>query len=164
MAGTAIAFDLENVQLTTLPVELIHEAAVLAASVFANTVGYTFIYGGTEDMRRSELEWLFKRNISMIYERSPEACYCGMDTSAVPARLCCFFMLADEETSSISFCQKVMSGILWLPFRVNFATLQRLLEVAAYADKTEAEIAPVGSPLLRLARMAVHPDYQGKGE
>jgi hypothetical protein len=157
------SFDVEKVILQTLPAEKVSEAAVLAAAAFLYTNSCVYIYGDDIELRRRELEWLFEKNISLMYERNPAACFCGIDNSVTPGRLCCFFMLLSPEESDISLCQKVMTGLLWLPLRVGYSTFQRLVEVADYADISEVEMATPGSPFLRLGRMVVHPDYQGKG-
>lgn len=157
------SFDLDKVVLQTLPAEFLHEAAVLAAKSFRNTACYEYIYPGDADFRQQELEFLFERNIGLIYNRNPGTCYCGMDNSVNPPRLCCFFMLYNHETSMITFWEKITAGLLWLPFRSGFGSFLRLLKVSSFADSKELGMAAVGESYLRLGRMVVHPDYQGKG-
>jgi hypothetical protein len=72
-------------------------------------------------------------------------------------------MLCDKETANISLYQKIASGILWIPFRVGFGALKRLIEVSDFADSLEETMVPTGTNFLRLQRMVVLPDYQGKG-
>jgi hypothetical protein len=155
-------FDLKSVEVRPLPSELIREAAVLAAAAFIDNPLYSYVYGPDPESRRSELEFLFERNIGVHY-RNPEVCYCGIDKSLSPPRMCCFFMLADKETSNISLCQKISSGVLWIPFRIGYGAFKRLLEIADYADSLEEAMVPAGTDFLRLGRMVVHPAYQGKG-
>lgn len=155
--------NLENVVLQTLPAELVHEAALVAAKAFLSTNSCIYIYGEDEAFRLKELEILFETNISIVHSRNPETCFCAIDNSVTPGKLCCFFMLYGEDVASISFCEKVTNGMLWLPFRAGFGVYQRLMQIATYADASELEMVRPGEPFLRLARMVVHPDYQGKG-
>jgi hypothetical protein len=161
---TSVAtFDLESVEVRSLPVEFIHDAAVLATAAFIDNPLFSYIYGSDAEVRRFELEFLFERNIAILHERDPDVCYCGIDKSTSPPRLCCFFMLCDKETANISLYQKIASGILWIPFRVGFGALKRLIEVSDFADSLEETMVPTGTNFLRLQRMVVLPDYQGKG-
>jgi hypothetical protein len=158
-----VAFDLKSVEIKTLPAEWIHDAAVVATAAFINNPMLSYIYGPDPEVRRFELEFLFERNITLLHERNPEVCYCGIDNSASPPRLCCFFMLCDKDTGHISLWEKLTSGLLWVPFRVGFGPVKRLIEVANHADHVEEAAVPAGANFLRLMRMVVLPDYQGKG-
>lgn len=141
-------FDLNMVSVENLSQDLIPQAADLAADAFANSPLYNYIYlDCTPAQRRSELKWLFERNIELIHSKSPEVCFCGFDRSPgilsefPHGRLCCFFMLADDAASSISLCAKLSAGLLWLPLRIGFASMGRLLAVSDYAEAVEEEIA-----------------------
>jgi hypothetical protein len=156
-------FNIGLVELKALPAEMITEAAGLAALAFIDNPCYSYIYQGDAQMRLHELKFLFERNISLLHERDPEACCGGFDNNVSPPRLCCFFVLAGDEAMKISLCSKIFSGLLWIPFSAGFAAMQRLLEVADNADQFESDCISEGQPALRLGRMVVHPDYQGKG-
>ena len=141
-------FDLSMVSVEVLPQELIPQAAELAADAFANSPLFNYIYlDCSPAQRKTELKWLFERNIELIHSKSPQVCFCGIDrsqgiTTEFPTgRLCCFFMLADDEASHISLCAKLSAGLLWLPWRIGFSSLGRLLSVSDYTEACEEEIA-----------------------
>jgi hypothetical protein len=53
---TSVAtFDLESVEVRSLPVEFIHDAAVLATAAFIDNPLFSYIYGSVALVRRFEL-------------------------------------------------------------------------------------------------------------
>jgi GNAT superfamily N-acetyltransferase len=132
-----------------------------------------------------DLVALFRRHFKLIAQVTPDALHCIFDDqssgrhSGGPGKvMTCFFMLLRSD-AEVSIWQKLRAGLLTLLFISGLKSFNRMLAAGDYFDKMklvtfqfdgtddgsaktlrkDAQI-PVH---LNLARMVVHPDYQGRG-
>ena len=170
-----------------LPVNKIDEAAKLMADAFSNSPGYTFIFQHDAEYRRKALEWLFQRNLILIQRRCPSSFRGVLDESD---KLIACFLWTHSSHANISTWDMIKAGMWQIPFRFGTSTLSRLLYAMEHMDQGEldcfqdcvsegkddsnlkSDVSTKSSsslhstnpkPFVRLERMAVHTDYQGKG-
>jgi GNAT superfamily N-acetyltransferase len=136
---------------------------------------------------RKDLVALFRRHFKLISQITPEALHfiyddknCGPLSEGRGRVMTCFFMLLHSD-SEVSIWQKLRAGLLTLLFISGVKSFGRLLAAGDYFDKMklrtfqfdgtndrdaaalrDTKNAPI-SVHLNLARMVVHPDYQGRG-
>jgi hypothetical protein len=135
-------------------------AAKMITQSFMHTTSYVNVFRGDENSRREPMEFLFRRNLYMIRQRSPESIHC---MASADGEVQCFFMLVPSFTAHFSLYEKVfLGGILEFGVRYGFDTLSRLIRLSDFCDAVEEELMK-DRKYYSLQRMVVAPQLQGKG-
>lgn len=157
-----------NLKLSILPPSSLVEAAKLAADALADNPVYTAICpndttaaNADGTFRQRFLSWLFERNFRLRLGTSVNRAL--FDTNG---RLIAFFMFVSPDTAHVGFLDMLRVGIvLQAPFLFGFGVVRRLLSTKNEFDRMEQEILAENEyvPMIKLERMVVCPDVQGKG-
>lgn len=152
---------MDDMKCSVLPAQAIDQAAKVMAEAFANSPSYTFIFRGTVEHRRGALEWLFRRNLGLIHIRCPDA-FRGMLDKDGQVIAC--FLWTPSSHKKLSTWDMLKAGLWQMPFLFGISTVQRLLTIMDNFEETEKDAFPKDeNDFIMLERMAVHPDFQGRG-
>mmetsp|Transcript_48488 Transcript_48488/g.71877 ORF Transcript_48488/g.71877 Transcript_48488/m.71877 type:complete len:229 (+) Transcript_48488:283-969(+) len=155
--------DLEC-EVSVLPADSINEAAKVMALAFSDSPAYNFIFQGDLAYRRAALEWVFVRNLSLIHCRNPSA-FRGVVDRKADTIMACFLWIPSCDSKLSTWDLVVTAGFWMIPFKFGLSTLKRLLQVIDNENKAKVFFSnsEESDPYVVLERMAVHPDFQGKG-
>ena len=144
---------------SNLATENITQAAILAAAAFADTPSYKDMCGDSSlSERRAFLAWLFKKNFEL--RSNHKAFRCTYDDN----RLISFFMFTPPGSPDPTLCDMICAGLVTGLWTYGLTTVKRLLATKSWFENREREILGKRyGTLIRLERMAVLPEYQGKG-
>lgn len=150
-----------DLQCQVLPASFMDEAAAVMADAFSDSPAYNYIFMHDQKYRRHALEWLFKRNIPLIFRRCPSALRGILnDEGQVVA---CFLWTPSPHQNLSTWDVVIRAGMWQIAFRFGFATLKRLMQVVDFFDNTHAKFFDAAEDFCMLERMAVRSDYRGQG-
>lgn len=140
----------------------IEVAAIMCARAFLDSPSYVDIYrnGGDENWRLGELQWLFSTHFRAIHAKDPGALRGGYDSES--SSIVCFFLFIRSNIPPITLMDKLFAGFFALPFRVGWNVYCQLMSTSDHFDKAFNDMIP-DRPCIDVYRMAVSPEYQGKG-
>jgi len=129
---------------------------------FVNTACFVEMFRGDEESRREPMEFVFRKNLLMMKERSSE--YLHYHFSEDGSKLECFFMLVPNFASTFTIFEKVFKGgVLEFVLRYGLAPIRRLIQCSDWMDAYMAEVMKGRPRYYCLQRMIVNKDMQGKG-
>ena len=136
-------------------------AASLAAKAFADSPPYVEILPGDKNRngaREGFLAWMFERNFLL---RLDDECFrCTYDGD----KLVSFFLFIKPGLRHPSFWDMLRVGLLTGLFSYGLGVFRRLLVTKSWFEDKEREVLGERSgTMVRLERMTVLPEYQGKG-
>lgn len=145
-------------RLTTLTQSDLPHAAALAAAAFSDTPCYNQILPGDITRRASFLAWLFEKNFSLRLK--DECCRCTYDGD----KLISFFMFTKPDVRHPTCCDMLRVGLITGLWTYGFRAVKRLLDTKSWFENKEKEVlGEREGTMIRLERMSVLREYQGKG-
>ena len=140
----------------------INEVAKVMAESFLNSPGYTYVFQNDETYRRSALEWLFEKKVSLIHRRCPTALRGVLNEKGEV--IACYLWIPSLH-QNIPILEMIVGGLWQFPFRFGLSTLQRLLHAMDSQDHGEESFREYydSSDVIMLEHFVVRPDYQSKG-
>ena len=149
---------MDQFQCQVLPESALDEAAKVMARAFSNSPAHTYIFRNDEEYRRWALEWVFRRNLSIISSKCPSAIR-GVLTDK--GGVVCCFLWNPSSYVNISMWEMAKAGLWQMPFLFSLSTTLRMLSVMEEMDQFQEKY--LTDEYIMLERMSVHPDYQGQG-
>lgn len=137
------------------------KAAALAAAAFTDTPCYNQIMpcNNNDILKQTTfLAWLFEKNFQL---RLNDDCYrCTYDAN----KLISFFMFTKPDVRHPTCCDMLKVGLILGLWRYGFGVVRRLLATKSWFETKELELfGERTGTMIRLERMTVLPEYQGKG-
>lgn len=119
------------------------EAAQCMAEAFVDSPWYAFIFQNLSEggARIGALQFLFSRNLQLMYSKDPHAVLGLRESGGSGSFLCCF-ILANAKVRNVSRLDMLQAGILELAWRYSFGALRRLVAVADYSHDAEFRAVP----------------------
>jgi GNAT superfamily N-acetyltransferase len=167
-------------KLERLDASNVTECAKVMAQAFSDSPSYNYIFQGTQEYRKTALEWLFQKNLDLMMAKcagrsSSDSVLRGVRNSQ--GEVVCCFLWVPSQYAQLSMWDLVSAGMWQVPFRFGLSTLKRLLSLLdsmeaatgkVSSDKnndttTTSTTAKVKQNYIMLERMVVRPDHQGQG-
>ena len=165
-----------EIKCEVLDASYIEECALVMAKAFVDSPSYRYILQDMLDpqARVDALQWLFSRNLQLVlcYKKSRSALrgvllspdqQPGSHSSTEKAAVACCFLWLPEADSRLSIVELLWAGLWQVPFRFGHSTFRRLTTVLDDFQKQAVAQSKSPNRKIRLERMVVHPDHQGKG-
>jgi len=135
----------------------------IMAEAYIDSPVYVYIFQDfpISEQRKNCLEWLFQRNLRMIFRKTDSALRGILKDDTVIA---CFLWMPSEFQEA-SFSDMMTVGLWEIPFRFGYKTMKRLLHVM---DEMKDDLTEMrgrfasDEPYIMLERMVVRPEYQGQ--
>jgi GNAT superfamily N-acetyltransferase len=157
-----------DIKVTQLKRSDVPEAAAVMARAFCNSPSYSFILTKFDpSLRVAVLEWLFHKNLQLLFDRCPSICKCARLTDGSD-KIVATLMWTSKEHEDIDHWTLIRyGGALELPFRLGWTGLKNLLTVIEDSKRSWSEVMKSlpgqYDSWTNLERMTVLPEYQGKG-
>ena len=153
IAGEGVLKSLESI-------EDVNDAASCMARAFGDSPWYAYIFKHlTGEKRREALEFLFRRNLSVLVEKERGALL-GLRRDGIMA---CCFVLSSPASRKLSLWEIVRAGILEMGFRFGFSSVKRMMYVIQFNEVEEAKFDVNSKLNSKVQRMVVDPRFQGRG-
>ena len=139
-------------------------AAQLITKAMIRTNSCVEVFRGDELTRVDPMQLLFKKNLLLVKEKSPQSMhYHYSEENNNASDLDCFFMLVPSAASHSTLFEKIVyGGVIEFVLRYGVNILLRLMKTSDLFDATEAELMQ-GREYYSLQRMVVSPSKQGTG-
>jgi GNAT superfamily N-acetyltransferase len=157
-----------DIRVTQLKRSDVPEAAAVMARAFCNSSSYGFILTKFDTSHRvAVLEWLFHKNLQLLFDRCPSICKCARLTDGSD-KIVATLMWTPKEHGEIDHWTMIRyGGALELPFRLGWTGLKNLLTLIEDFKRSWSEVMKSlpgqHASWINLERMTVLPEYQGKG-
>jgi len=153
----------------------IEKCAHVMAQAFCDSPSYKYIFQNfaQEKDRIHALQWIFTRNMYLLFRKYPSALRGmvkatqnsnGEATTTEKEQVVACFSFAPNPHQKKSFVELLSIGLWQVPFRFGLGSYRRLLQVVEDMENKYAKSFDMAEEnYIMLERMVVLPEYQGQG-